>query len=163
LLLFRHTLRGATVDEIKRNFTGILEDRVELRHDPGARGFLGVYDDVDILLDCLPWSGHVTTCEALWQGVPVLTLRGDRHAGRLSATVLTALGLTDWIADTPEGFRSEALCRANDVRGVAALRASMRDRMRRSPLCDGVTFTRRLETAFREMWQGWCAGQKPLE
>lgn len=164
MLVFRHTLRGQTVDDVKRWIAGeswgIAEDRVEFRHEPGERGFLGVYDDVDILLDCLPWSGHVTTCEALWQGVPVLTLRGDRHAGRLSTTVLATLGMNDWIADTAERFRLAAFRRANDKATLMELRSSLRERIRLSPLCDAASFTQKLEAAFRDMWRTWCAAPR---
>jgi predicted O-linked N-acetylglucosamine transferase (SPINDLY family) len=109
--VFRHTLKGSTAERIRQAFAsrGIEEDRIELRHKAGNGGFLGVYADVDVLLDALPWCGHATTCEALWMGVPVLTLRDPRHAGRMSASILTCLGLTDLIAETPEEYRQRAV------------------------------------------------------
>jgi predicted O-linked N-acetylglucosamine transferase (SPINDLY family) len=90
-------------------------------------------------------------------GVPVLTLLGDRHAGRMVASVLTRLGLTDLVAHTPEGFVARAVELANNPDHLAFLRAGLRERMCASPLCDGQTFTRQLETAYREMWLRYTA------
>jgi protein O-GlcNAc transferase len=158
LLVFRHTLKGETTERLRRAFRlrSIDESRIELRHAAGTGGFLGVYADVDVLLDAFPWCGHATTCEALWMGVPVLTLRGPRHAGRMSASILTCVGLTDLIAETPEEYRQKAVWLASDGERLADLRGSLRERMLRSPLCDGATFTRGLEAVYRGLWRRWC-------
>ncbi len=159
LLLFRHTLRGTVVDELRQRFAqrGIAAGRLELRHAAAdGASYLDVYGEVDVQLDTLPWTGHVTTCESLWMGVPVLTLAGARHAGRLSATLLTALGLTDWIAATPEQYVDLAVRQTADLDRLAALRAGLRERMRTSPLCDGASFTRGLEDVYRALWRRWC-------
>ena len=79
--------------------------RLDLRHEPApGQKHWHVYKEVDIAVDPFPWSGHHSNCEALWMGVPVVTLRGNRHAGRMVASVLTTLGMTDWIAETPEQY-----------------------------------------------------------
>jgi predicted O-linked N-acetylglucosamine transferase (SPINDLY family) len=164
LLVFRDVLRGSTRDYFREQFArrGIAEDRRILRHQVAeTETFLAAYRDVDILLDTFPWGGHATACEALWMGVPVLTLLGNRHAGRMVAGVLTRLGLTDLIAGTPEGFVARAVELANDPDRLAWLRAGLRERMRASPLCDGNTFTRQLETAYREMWLRWVRQERP--
>jgi predicted O-linked N-acetylglucosamine transferase (SPINDLY family) len=163
LLLFRDALRGSTRDYFRQQFQqrGIAEERVVLRHQTDQTGsFLSVYGEVDVLLDTFPWSGHATACEALWMGVPVLTLLGDRHAGRMVASVLTRLGLTDYIARTPEEFVAKAVELAADLPSLADLRGRLREAMRASPLCDGATFTRHLEAAYREMWQCWVEGKQ---
>ena len=117
---------------------------------------LAVYDRVDIALDPFPYNGTTTTCEALWMGVPVVTLRGDRHAGRVGASLLSQIGLTDLIADSVEEYVEIAVALAGDPGRLADLRRSLRPRLAASPLCDGRAFARKIEAAFRQMWQMWC-------
>ncbi len=125
----------------------------------GRGGHLAAYGEVDVLLDTFPVGGHATACEALWMGVPVLTLYGSRHAGRMVSSVLTCLGLTEWVARTPEEFVKRGLEIAGDPGRLVALRSRLRERLESSPLCDGAAFTRRLEEAYRQMWQRWCASR----
>jgi predicted O-linked N-acetylglucosamine transferase (SPINDLY family) len=117
-----------------------------------------VYRDVDVLLDTFPWGGHATACEALWMGVPVVTLLGDRHAGRMVAGVLRQVGLDDLVARTPSEYVATAVALAGDGERLAALRLGLRERVRGSPLCDGAAFTRQLEAAYRELWRRWAGG-----
>jgi predicted O-linked N-acetylglucosamine transferase (SPINDLY family) len=158
LLIFRDALRGSAMAYFREQFArrGLTGDRVLLRY-PGEsqESFLKVYGDIDILLDVFPWSGHATACEALWMGVPVLTLRGARYAGSMVASVLTQVGLPDLIARTPDEYVAKAVQLANDQERLVSLRSKLRDRMRGSPLCDGKTFTRHLEEAYRGMWHPW--------
>jgi protein O-GlcNAc transferase len=162
LLVFRHSLQGKMKENLHRQLTerGIDPARIELRSayakDSSNSPYLGVYHDVDISLDTFPWSGHTTACESLWMGVPVITLRGTRHAGRMVASVLTQIGLPELIADTPQQYVEKAAQLAQDLDRMTQLRGELRDRMRNSPLCDGKGFTRGLEAAYREMWQKWC-------
>ncbi|MBV8536679.1 MAG: tetratricopeptide repeat protein, partial [Alphaproteobacteria bacterium] len=116
-----------------------------------------LYDQVDIALDPFPYNGTTTTCEALWMGVPVVTLAGNTHAGRVGQSLLHAVGLETFIARTIPDYvgRAAALAQKPDER--AALRQTLRDRMRASALCDAPAFARRFEAAFRAMWQRWCA------
>jgi tetratricopeptide (TPR) repeat protein len=122
-------------------------------------GHLAAYGQVDIALDPLPYNGTATTCEALWMGVPVVTLRGARHAARVGASILTAVGLEHLIAPTPEEYIAIAAALARDRAALAALRASLRERMRASPLCDGAGFARAVEDAYRTMWRDWCTAR----
>jgi predicted O-linked N-acetylglucosamine transferase (SPINDLY family) len=164
LLAFRDSLRDDTRQVFLKQFArrGLAENRLTLTHKTRDDKFLSVYEDIDIALDVFPWTGHGTACEALWQGVPVLTLRGNRHAGRMVASVLTQVGLTDWIADNPEDFVAKALRFANDRDLLTELRTGLRGRMQRSPLCDGKAFTRHLEDAYRTMWRTWLSDpEKP--
>jgi protein O-GlcNAc transferase len=160
LLIFRHTLRGTgTRKRILQEFQdhGISGDRIRLEHDASPYdGYLGVYGQVDILLDSFPVGGHTITCEAIWMGVPVVTLCGSRYAGRMSSSVLRHLGLDDWVASTPGQYVAAAVRAATDLDRLAALRQGLRERMRDSPLCNRVTFTRQLEDAYRRMWRRWC-------
>lgn len=161
LLVFRHTLSGETADYFRRQFTerGIRPEQVQLEHSfEAGLSYLALYHRVDVLLDTFPWTGHVTTCEALWMGVPVLTLRGDRHSARLSASMLTHLGLGDWVAEGPEAFVARAVRWSADSSPLTPLRAGLRERMRRSPLCDGRLFARGLEEAYGALWRRRCEG-----
>jgi protein O-GlcNAc transferase len=162
LLIFRDSLRGSGEAHFHRQFVarGISPDRFNLSHAVlEGQDHLRVYESVDIALDPFPWSGHTTTCEALWMGVPVVTLYGKRYASRMAAGALSALGMTEFIADTAEKYLEIAAGWANDVEGLARLRGGLRDRMRASPLCDGRGFTRSLEQTYRELWRRWCAGR----
>jgi predicted O-linked N-acetylglucosamine transferase (SPINDLY family) len=158
LLVYRHTLTGSARDNLHEQLMqrGIAGERLDLRHQ-AAGGHLAVYGEVDVSLDVFPWSGHTTACESLWMGVPVLTLYGTRHAGRMASSALSQLRLADWIAPTPEAFLARAVQLAADLEGLALLRSRLRDLMRGSPLCDGPAFVRRLEDAYRTMWRRWCA------
>jgi predicted O-linked N-acetylglucosamine transferase (SPINDLY family) len=163
LLLARNTLHGPTAGYWREQFTrrGIPAERVVLRRiEPFDMQHLRAYDEVDVLLDTFPWCGHTTACEALWMGVPVITLRGDRHAGRMTASVLTGLGLTELIADSCQDYRRIARHLARDGARRAVLRGGLRGRMLAAPLCDGAAFVRNLEAAYRALWQRWCAGQR---
>ncbi|HEX2861386.1 MAG TPA: tetratricopeptide repeat protein [Lacunisphaera sp.] len=112
---------------------------------------LGLYHGVDVALDPFPYNGTTTTCEALWMGVPVVTLAGRTHAARVGASLLTHVGLSEWIASTPEDYLRIAREAALDAPRVSVLRGALRDRMRASPLCDAVPFTRTLEDTFRRL------------
>jgi predicted O-linked N-acetylglucosamine transferase (SPINDLY family) len=160
LLLARHVLHGDTADVWRRRLRerGFDFGRVELRQvEAVGMGHLKAYADIDIALDVFPWSGHTTACEALWMGVPVVTLRGDRAAGRMTASVLTCLGLREWVADDPAGYRRIAAALAANPGRLAEQRLTLRERMRASPLCDGAAFTRGLEDVYRTLWRRWCA------
>ena len=120
---------------------GVDPGRLDLRApllDPNA--FLHLYDDVDIALDPLPFGGGMTTLQALWQGVPVLTLPGERMAARSGLSILSAAGLHDCVADDADAFVQMALRRAEDADGRRRLRAELRDRLRDSPLVDAPRF-----------------------
>ncbi len=158
LLLFRNNLTGSRRDDLRRHFQrqGIADDRVEMRHAKEGGSHLPVYHSVDISLDVFPWCGHTTACESLWMGVPVITLSGDRHAGRMTASVLHSLGLADWVAHSPADYIAIGQRMASDPAALAQLRGALRDRMRQSPVCDGKTWTAGLEDAYRELWHRWC-------
>jgi predicted O-linked N-acetylglucosamine transferase (SPINDLY family) len=164
LLLSRNTLQGKAAEYFASQFAlrGLDQARIVLHHaDAINLQHLRVYEDIDIALDPFPWSGHTTACEALWMGVPVITLRGKRHAGRMVATVLSCVGLNELIAETPEDYRRIATALAADGAKLTELRLGLRARMRQSALCDGAAFTRRLEEAYRRMWHRWCAPGPP--
>jgi protein O-GlcNAc transferase len=163
LLLARNHLRGATADYWQNEFVrrGIGAERVIVETAEAlAMGHLCLYGRIDVALDPFPWGGHTTACEALWMGVPTITLLGERYAGRMVASVLQTVGLPELIAKTPEEYRRIAAMLASDEGQRVKLRSTVRQRMLDSPLCDGAAFTRGLEAAYRQLWQRWCKTQR---
>ncbi len=137
---------------------GIALERVELlERTPDVRSHLALYHGIDIALDAFPYNGTTTTCEALWMGVPVVTLRGDRHVARVGASLTTAIGRSDWIAEDVDGYVQLAAAWARRLPELAALRAGLRDNMVRSSLLDHAGQAERLGAALRGCWTKWCA------
>jgi predicted O-linked N-acetylglucosamine transferase (SPINDLY family) len=136
---------------------GLPLDRVNLIGQVASRAeFLGTFGRVDVALDTFPYNGTTTTCEALWMGVPVVTYAGRVHAARVSASLLTAAGLSELVADSADGYVKLACGLAGDRARLMELRATMRDRLRASPLMDGAFHARALEAALREAWRAAC-------
>ena len=125
---------------------------------PGIEGHLATYSAVDLALDTFPYHGTTTTCEALWMGVPVLTLAGNAHVSRVGCSLLHNAQLDDWIATTPEEYVAKAVGLAGSWREWSGLRTQLRPRLSSSPLMDEQKFVGRLEKAYRMMWRTWCAG-----
>jgi predicted O-linked N-acetylglucosamine transferase (SPINDLY family) len=118
-----------------------------------------VYQDVDIVLDCFPHNSGTTTVEALWMGLPVVTLADRPSVGRFGASILTAIGKPEWIATSQAGYIELAVALARDVAGLELARASLRESVRGSSLLDHPAFARAMEAAYRDMWQQWCTAQ----
>ncbi|MFI4977043.1 MAG: tetratricopeptide repeat protein [Caulobacterales bacterium] len=141
---------------------GVARDRVRLMgFTTNAAEHRTHYAYIDVALDPFPYNGTTTTCDALWMGVPVVTFRGDRHATRVGASILTQLGLQDLIATDVEGYVDIAASLAADRERLAELRATLRPRMAASPLTDAPAFARKLESAYRRMWTRWCDEAQP--
>jgi predicted O-linked N-acetylglucosamine transferase (SPINDLY family) len=115
--------------------------------------WLATYARVDIVLDPFPRTGCTTTAEALWMGLPVITLAGGRYVERASAMVLTAVGLPDLVTSSQEEYVNKALSLAFDQQRREELRADLRELMSQSPLCDGKGLARAMEAAFQNMWE----------
>lgn len=140
---------------------GIGADRLTLiGFIEGHTSHYSAYNRIDIALDPFPYNGTTTTAEALWMGVPVLTLRGDRFIARVGESMLTAAGLSNWVAADADDFVAKAVAFASDVPALAKLRAGLRKQFLASPLCDGPRFAHSLEEAFRGMWRIWCEKQR---
>lgn len=121
-----------------------------------TRDHLNVYNQVDIGLDTFPYNGTTTTCEALWMGVPVVTLAGNSHVSRVGTSLLSNVGLQEFVAETPDEYVSIAAALANDLHKIRSLRDSLREKMAQSPLTDSKRFIRNLETSYRAIWGKWC-------
>jgi protein O-GlcNAc transferase len=148
-------------ERITRAFraNGVSAERIELIGfvpDPAAH--LATYNRVDIALDPTPYNGTTTTMEALWMGVPAVTLRGDRHSGRVGASLLARAGLGELVASTGDEFLRIAATLATDRPRLADLRGGMRARLTATTLIDGPRFTRGVEAAYRAMWRRFLAG-----
>ena len=135
---------------------GIEAKRLELLPATPFPGHLALYAQVDIALDPFPYNGCYTSSEALWMGVPVITLAGNMSYSRYGVTLLANLGLPQFIAATPEEYVKIAVSLAEDPRTLAALRAELRSRMVASPLCDPQGYAQGVEEAYRHMWRRWC-------
>ena len=122
---------------------------------------LNCYNSIDIGLDPFPYNGTTTTCDALWMGVPVITLAGVSHVGRVGVSQMSNLGLQELIAHDTDHYVDIAVALANDVPRLAALRGAMRVRMSASPLMDAPRLTKNLEAAYDNMWSVYLSAQKP--
>jgi predicted O-linked N-acetylglucosamine transferase (SPINDLY family) len=141
--------RQSTLSILKGH--GIDSSRLEFVDPQPRTDYFQTYRRIDIALDTLPYNGHTTSLDALWMGVPVLTLAGRTVVGRAGVSQLTNLGMIDWIARAPEQFANRAVTAAGDLQALAELRAGLRERMRGSPLCDAARFARNIEAVYRSM------------
>jgi predicted O-linked N-acetylglucosamine transferase (SPINDLY family) len=146
--LARESVRSRGIDPTRLEFVG----RVSLQD------YLDRHRLIDIALDPFPFTGGTTTCDALWMGVPVVTLRGDRAVARGGASILANAGLPELIAGRTDQYVRIASSLAADLPRLADLRANLRQRLLASPLMDAHQFTRDLEQAYRQMWERSAAG-----
>ncbi|MBM3546899.1 MAG: tetratricopeptide repeat protein [Alphaproteobacteria bacterium] len=155
--------RGFSEPRVRRHFgdafarAGVDLGRVELR--PWTAGFvdhLTFLNEIDIALDPIPYGGVTTTCEAVWMGVPVVTVAGDRMAGRYSLALLSSVGFTEGIATDEADYVARAARLAADPEALAAVRASLRAQAQRSRLADRKAYGQARGEAFRTAWRDWC-------
>lgn len=139
---------------------GIARSRLALRPYLSLQDYYRAFDDVDIALDTMPYSGGTTTCDTLWMGVPVVTLAGDRSTSRSATSILATVGQRELVATTSEDYVRIAAELATDAAQLPHMRHTLRERMRNSPLTDEPGFVRDLEAAYRAMWRAWCEGQR---
>ena len=136
---------------------GIAPDRLAfMGQKDSILDHLATYHDIDIALDPFPYHGTTTTCEALWMGVPVVTLAGRAHAQRVGASLLTSVGLGELVATSEDEYAAIARGLAGDRARLAHQRASLRARMSSSPLLDQAGYAQRFGGAIRAQWRDWC-------
>lgn len=146
-------------DSLIRGFVenGIAVERLTvLGRLDDASEHLRRYGGIDIALDTFPYAGTTTTCDALWMGVPVVTLAGRTHASCVGASLLHAVELGQLVAANVDGYVDAAVRLARDPLRLQALRTGLRERVTASALTDGARFTLNFEAALRQMWAGWC-------
>lgn len=131
-----------------------------MQFEPRINGYgehLAGYGRLDLALDPFPYNGGTTTVEALYMGVPVLTLHGDRYVAHMSESILRSAGLDDWVAADPDAYVEKAVAAARRPEALDPLRAGLRDQVTATTLFDAKAFASDLEEAFRGMWRAWCA------
>jgi tetratricopeptide (TPR) repeat protein len=159
------TYAGFDLPEVRERLSGwfaaegIAAERLDFRGRVTRANLLGSYNETDIALDTFPYSGGLTTLEALWMGNPVVTLPGQTFAGRHSLSHLSVVGLTETIARDEDEYVAVVRRLAADRDRLAVLRSGLRERVAASPVCDGPRFARNLEVALRDLWRTWCAGR----
>jgi predicted O-linked N-acetylglucosamine transferase (SPINDLY family) len=136
---------------------GVAPDRVEFAGLRSRAEYLQLYQRIDVGLDTFPYNGHTTTLDALWVGVPIVSLAGGTAVHRAGRSLLSNLGRPHWAVDTPEQYVKTAVELCADIPRLAAIRGALREELRRSPLMDGRRFARGMEAAYRDMWHRWCA------
>ncbi len=139
---------------------GVAADRLELRGRSSVADYLRAYQQVDLALDPFPHTGGLTTCDALWMGIPVVTCPGAPFASRQGLSYLTTIGLKETIATDTDQYVQLAVELAHDLPRLAALREGLRPRMAQSPLCDPQRFAENLLGLLRGVWQAWLSGDK---
>ena len=144
---FREEIALRSVNPDRIDMLGSVDSTIE---------HLALYGRVDIALDTFPYNGTTTTCEALWMGVPVITLAGNCHASRVGMTLLHGLGLNELIASSPEEYRETATNLAARPKQLAMYGTNLRSMMRKSPLTNATGFAHDIEEAYRSMWHHWC-------
>lgn len=135
---------------------GVARGRIVLLSRLPLAEYLDAYNGMDICLDTFPYTGHTTTCDALWMGVPVVSLVGPTQAGRGSSSILNTLGLPELLAASAEQYVATAARLARDHDARRSLCDSLRGRMAASPLMDAAGYTRDLESIYRRIWRQWC-------
>ena len=161
--LIIHSHLGTHLNAVRERFKNkdIFPDRLEFLGRQPWPEYIQIHSRIDIALDPFPWGGGITTCDALWMGVPVVTLLGRTPVGRGGASILSNIGLPELIASTPEEYAQIATDLAKDFSRLAELRRTLRPRMQASPLMNAPRFARNIEAAYRQMWQTWCTEGRP--
>jgi len=159
--LLLHVPPGSQRDQILNVFVqaGIAPERITFVARMRLPDYFITHHQIDIALDPFPWVGGMTTCDALWMGVPVVSLAGELGVSRGGLSILSNIGLPELVAHTTADYVAIAAGLAGDLPRLAELRHTLRSRMQASPLMDAQRFSRHLEAAYRQMWQHWCAGK----
>ena len=140
---------------------GVASDRITLIGYQNGPDYMATYGQIDIALDTSPFAGGTISFDALWMGVPLVTLAGERSSSRGGASILTTLGRPEWIARTPGEYIAIAQRLAADPQQLAAIRSGLRAELQASPLMDNAGFTRELEDLYRQAWEERCKGVRP--
>ncbi len=156
--LLLHAPVGSARESVLERFERhtITPERVEFVGRQSWEQYLRTLQRIDIALDPFPYGGGISTCDALWMGVPVVTLSGETAVGRGGRSILSTIGLPELIAETRAQYAQIAVSLATDLTRLSELRSSLRDRMERSPLRDAGGFARDMEAVWRDLWRRWC-------
>jgi predicted O-linked N-acetylglucosamine transferase (SPINDLY family) len=157
--LLLHARSGSHRDRVRKFLAeqGVSPERLEFIDFQPMAEYFAAYQQIDVALDPFPYGGGTTTCDALWTGVPVVSLAGETAVGRGGLSILSNIGLPGLAARDPDEYVRIAAELALDLPRLTELRATLRQRMQSSPLMDAARFARGVEAAYREMWRRWCA------
>jgi predicted O-linked N-acetylglucosamine transferase (SPINDLY family) len=149
-------------DAIEEAFTeeGVGDNRIMLAGQGNHWDHLAAHWIPDIMLDPFPQGGGVSAFESLWMGVPLVTLLGDRPSGRIAASLLKQVELSDWITDSEEQYIERAVEAARDLERLKQIRATLRERVYAMPATDIRGYARSVEDGYRLRWQAWCERQR---
>ena len=152
---------GSFAQEILATFLehGVVKERVEFVSRLPRRQYMEIYNRIDIVLDTFPYNGHTTTFDALWMGVPVLTLAGATHVAREGLAILETLGLSNLVCRSEEQYVAAAINLSRDTTSLGALRAQLRSLIKASAFTDYSRLARKMEDAYRDAWRQWCRRQ----
>jgi len=142
---------------------GIDPSRLEMVYRGKRSSYLASFGGIWVHLDTFPYNGHTTTCDALWMGVPTVSMAGATHVQRAGYSVLSAVGLSNLVANSPEQYLQIATYLANDRSRLTDLRQSLRSRLQASPLGDAAGLAREIEKVFRAEWHRWCARKASVQ
>jgi predicted O-linked N-acetylglucosamine transferase (SPINDLY family) len=134
---------------------GIDRERLQLIATAPQPRTWAAYGGIDIALDPFPHNAGTTTIEALWLGVPVVSLAGRPSVGRFGAMILHAIGMDEWVTDDTDGYVARAVAAAADLAGLVTIREGLRSRVAGSPLCDAAGLAQQIEAVYREYWNAW--------
>jgi predicted O-linked N-acetylglucosamine transferase (SPINDLY family) len=154
--------RGHTLDLLRQE--GIAPERIAFVANRPRAEYLKLYHHIDLGLDTFPYNGQTTTLDAVWMGIPVVTVVGRTAVARTGKSLLVNLGLPELVAQTPQQFVQIAANLVKDLPRLRRLRATLRERLRNSPLMDSSRFARDVEAAYRGMWEEYClasGGRQP--
>jgi predicted O-linked N-acetylglucosamine transferase (SPINDLY family) len=157
--LLLHAHAGSHRDRVRDFLTrqGVSPDRLTFSGRLPTADYFRIYERIDVALDPFPYGGGTTTCDALWMGVPVVTLAGQTAVGRGGLSILSNVGLSDLVSRDSDDYVRICVELARDRSRLNELRASLRARMERSPLMDAPRFARGIEALYRTIWKRWCA------
>ncbi|MBF0450142.1 MAG: tetratricopeptide repeat protein [Candidatus Magnetomorum sp.] len=139
---------------------GVSSNRVQYMGRLPFDHYLRLHHQIDIMLDTFPWTGHTTSCHALWMGIPILTLEGNRHASRIGQCLMKALGLPEWIAMDHQSFIEKAYDFSQKIKELDKIRVNLRNRVLQSMISHKKTYAQSLENTFRKIWSQWCHEQR---
>jgi predicted O-linked N-acetylglucosamine transferase (SPINDLY family) len=156
-----HSHPASHLDGVRQRFAagGVSADRLEFVGGQPWTQYIQTYGRIDVALDPFPYGGGITTCDALWMGVPVVSLAGQTAVGRGGKSLLSNIGLSELAARRPRQYVQTAITLAESPARLAELRRTLRHRMLTSPLMNARRFARNMENAYRQMWKQWCDGE----
>jgi predicted O-linked N-acetylglucosamine transferase (SPINDLY family) len=162
--LILHAYAGSHLDAVRQRFAaaGVSPDRLQFLAKQSWADYVQTYGRIDIALDPFPYGGGITTCDALWMGVPVVSLIGQTAVGRGGKSILTNIGIPELAARRPRQYMQTAVTLAQSSQRLSELRQTLRQRMLTSPLMNARRFTRNVENAYRQIWREYCRSNTPV-